>query len=245
MMRLLEFPHSHYCEKARWALDYKGVPYTAEVIMPGFHVITLRKIAKDTSVPVLIDEQEVIQGSGEIISYLDSKYPEKRLTPLNKDHEKECIEIENLVDKDIGETIRQILYNYLLAYPDFICYCFTHSMPAYKQMMFRALYPVLKRKIYQTYVISDQEVKIARQKFDQTMDMLAKLLEGKKYLVGDQFSRADITVASMLAFICFPQEHPFPWIKFPAVEAESFYQQYNQHPVSLWVIELYSKHRNH
>ena len=28
-MKLLEFPHSHYCEKARWALDYKGIPFEA------------------------------------------------------------------------------------------------------------------------------------------------------------------------------------------------------------------------
>lgn len=26
-MKLLEFPHSHYCEKARWALDFKNISY--------------------------------------------------------------------------------------------------------------------------------------------------------------------------------------------------------------------------
>ena len=28
---------SHYNEKARWALDYKGIPYERRVPMPGLH----------------------------------------------------------------------------------------------------------------------------------------------------------------------------------------------------------------
>ena len=27
MITLYQFQFSHFCEKARWALDYKGVPY--------------------------------------------------------------------------------------------------------------------------------------------------------------------------------------------------------------------------
>ena len=42
-MKLLEFPHSHYCEKARWALDSKGLKFQAIAIMPGYHIFTVRK----------------------------------------------------------------------------------------------------------------------------------------------------------------------------------------------------------
>ena len=38
-MKLLEFPHSHYCKKACWAVDYEGIPVQAVPIVPGFHNI--------------------------------------------------------------------------------------------------------------------------------------------------------------------------------------------------------------
>ena len=31
---------SHYNEKARWALDYKGIPHELRVPMPGLHGLT-------------------------------------------------------------------------------------------------------------------------------------------------------------------------------------------------------------
>ncbi len=34
-MKLYEFAISHYCEKVRWALDYKGVAYESRVLAPA------------------------------------------------------------------------------------------------------------------------------------------------------------------------------------------------------------------
>jgi len=124
-MKLLEFPHSHYCEKARWALDHKGIPYQAVAIMPGFHMITVRKYAADTSVPVLLDNNEAVQGSSEIINYLEQKHPACPLTPTDAVERRACLEIERAMDEKLGENIRRVLYYKLLAYPDFIRYCFT------------------------------------------------------------------------------------------------------------------------
>ena len=80
-MKLLEFPHSHYCEKARWALDYKGIPFERVALLPGFHMRTVRRYAPKTSVPVMLSDSDVVQGSSEIIDYLDEHFPEPQLTP--------------------------------------------------------------------------------------------------------------------------------------------------------------------
>ena len=40
MFELYDFTFSHYSEKARWALDFKGVPYTPRHLLPGFHMRT-------------------------------------------------------------------------------------------------------------------------------------------------------------------------------------------------------------
>ena len=242
-MRLLEFPHSHYCEKARWALDYKGVSFQAVALLPGLHLRTVRKYAPDTSVPVLLNNRDAIQGSGDIIDYLDAHYPQRRLTPLDADELRACMDIENAMDKKLGVTIRQILYATLLDYPDFIRHCFTHPMPAYKQWLFRWLYPVLRKKIHQTYVISAARVRRARREFDLAMNELEQLLQGKTYLVGNRFSRADLSVASMLSLLAMPVEHPFPWQAIPDARTETFYAAYADHPALAWVEKMYREHR--
>jgi len=242
-MKLLEFPHSHYCEKARWALDYKGIPFQAVAIMPGYHVITVRKYAPETSVPVLLHDKVVVQGSSEIINYVEQNYPSHSLMPTDASQRDACLEIEHTMDEKLGETIRQILYHRLLAYPDFIRYCFTHPMPGYKQWIFSLLYPILRNKIYKTYVISDAKVEQAKREFDVAMGEIEKTLSRRQYLVGEQFTRADLSVASMLSLLVMPPEHPFPWREIPDLRTRTFYDEYQDHPVSEWVRHIYRNNR--
>lgn len=243
MIKLLEFPHSHYCEKARWALDYKGIPFESVPIMPGLHMITVRRYATHTSVPVLLRDGEAVQGSCQIISYLDEQFPDRSLTPTDPRMKQTCLKMEMAMDDQLGENIRRILYHRLLAYPDFIRHCFTHPMPVYKQWIFSLLYPALRYAIYHTYSLSDAAADQALQTFALAMQELQRQLDHRSYLVGDQFSRADLTVAAMLAFINMPTEHPFPWIEIPDPQIRAFYKSYQDHPVICWANEIYRKHR--
>ena len=81
MIKLYQFPVSHYCEKVRWALDFKGLKYQKINLVPGPHVRKVLQMASKSQVPVLEDGKDIIQGSAEIIDYLESKYPERSLTP--------------------------------------------------------------------------------------------------------------------------------------------------------------------
>ncbi len=211
--------------------------------MPGFHVITVRRYAPGTSVPVLLGDNEVVQGSDKIIHYLDQEYPSYSLTSTDADQRQTCLELEHSMDKRLGENIRQILYSRLLAYPDFIRYCFTHSMPALKQISFRLFYPVLRYQIYKTYVISAAKVEQARREFNLAMTEIEKKVIRQQYLVGEQFTRADLSVASMLSLLVLPPEHPFPWGEFPDPQTRSFIDEYKDHPVSEWAKKIYRDHR--
>lgn len=244
-MKLLLFPHSHYCEKARWALDYKGVPFQVVTILPGFHLVTVRRYARSTSVPVILDGDKAVQGSSEIIDYLEEKYPLNGLTPSDPAERNKCLEFENMADGEIGQPLRQILYSGLLAYSDFICDCFSHSMPGYKRIVLKLIYPLLQKKIYQAYVISEENVAIGRRKLDRAMDTLEEVLVQREYLVGDRFSRADLSVASMLSILVMPEEHPFPWKdkEIPDPQTRIFCDEYAKHPVSEWVRQMYREYR--
>jgi len=65
---LYVFAISHYCEKARWTLDYLGIDYELRHVAPGEHGQIAKKLgAPRTSVPYLSTGDEVIQGSADII----------------------------------------------------------------------------------------------------------------------------------------------------------------------------------
>jgi len=242
-MKLLIFPHSHFCEKARWALDYKGIDYEPVAVMPGLHMRTIRRIAPTSTLPVLVTDDDTVQGSNAIFDYLDEHYPERRLTPVDNDPRATCVALEQRMDENLGVPIRQILYASLLEHPDFIAQCFTHSMPAWKRGFYRLIGPVLRKKIYAVYVRSPDAAAAARVQFDTAMNELAAELGDRDYLIGDAFSRADLAAASLLSLLALPPEHPFPWGDVPAPEARAFIDDYTDNPVIQWVRNLYRKHR--
>ena len=85
-LKLYQFAISHYCEKIRWALDYKGLNYETVNLLPGQHVKTIRKLTGEaSSVPVLDHDGHVVQGSAAILDYLDQTFPEHPLTPADPD----------------------------------------------------------------------------------------------------------------------------------------------------------------
>ncbi len=54
-LRLLTIPISHYCEKARWALDRLGLAYVEERHLQVFHYLRSFQLSRGPNVPVLID----------------------------------------------------------------------------------------------------------------------------------------------------------------------------------------------
>ncbi|MBT8352888.1 MAG: glutathione S-transferase [Desulfofustis sp.] len=243
-MKLLEFPHSHYCEKARWALDYKRIPFERVALMPGFHMRTVRRHAPRTSVPVLLTDKEVVQGSSEIIDYLDERFSDRQLTPQDSLSKNECIQFESELSDKFGEPLRTILYDRLLAFPDYIRFCFTNPMSPAKRILFRLYYPMLKKLMHQAYVKSEKRVAGAKETFFSSLDELEARISGNDYLYEGRFTRADLTVCAMLALLVLPPEFPVSWPEMPDHEIEKLHNDYQNHPVCVWVRRIYALHRN-
>jgi hypothetical protein len=154
------------------------------------------------------------------------------------------VHTRELVETPLGRSLLAlIVLLWLLASPDFIRYCFTHPMPAYKRALVALIYPALRRKIYQTYVVSPAKVERSMREFERALAEIGQRLDGERYLVGDRFTRADLSVAAMLSLLVMPPEHPFPSIAIPDSEAGAFYDAYRDQPVCGWVREMYRMHR--
>ena len=144
----------------------------------------------------------------------------------------------------MGEPIRTILYDRLLAYPDFIRFCFTHTLPAPKRFIFRLYYPLLRKLMHQVYVQSEEKVAEAKSIFSASLDELEARIGAHHYLLEDRFTRADLSVCSMLSLLVLPPQFPVVWPEIPDHEIREIMADFKDHPVCSWVRQIYKQHRH-
>jgi glutathione S-transferase len=241
MIILYQFPISHYCEKVRWALDHKRLKYQIKNLLPGLHLSKARKLASDTSVPILAHNENVIQGSDNIISYLDETYPERSLTPAADELRGQALEWEQYVDREIGIHVRRCCYHILLDHPKIVISFFAHKGPWYGKLYIKSVFPKLEKTMRKYMNINDESSERSRQKLEVAIERLHNHLQHGPFLVGDQFTRADLAAASLLAPLCRPEKYGLNW-------PDQLPQRYLNlvegfRPEINWVDEIYDKYR--
>ena len=72
--RLITIPISHFCEKARWALDRAGVAYVEQRHLQRIHIVAARRAGGGRTVPVFVTAAgDVLAESTEILRWADTR----------------------------------------------------------------------------------------------------------------------------------------------------------------------------
>lgn len=240
---LYQFPVSHYCEKARWALDYKGVPYQTQTLLPGLHIRKLKAIAPDTTVPVLHLQDAIIQGSDQIIDHLDQLLPDKPLTPQDPALRQQVLEWENFAASKIADPLRCFFYHYLLDDPKTLIPLFSEGGPWYGSLLIRLTFPQLKQRVRTAYHINQRTAQVAMHVVDKAIRKLEQHLATHSFLVGENFSRADLSVCALLSPLVIPERG---YLKLKSLTAPALLDYRKQHissPVFRWVNTIYNTYR--
>ncbi len=211
MLELYQMPISHYCEKVRWALDYKQLEHTKVNLLPGLHVKTAKKLTNRSAVPILVHNGKAISESSHIITYLDNNFPERPLTPANDNDKKEALEWEKYADEEIGIHVRRLCYNTLLDYPEIVIPFFTANGPWYGKVVMNAMYSKLSERMRDLMKINQETTQISEQKVRTAIDKIHDHLQDRKFMVGDSFSRADLALAALLAPLVSPPKYGLEW----------------------------------
>jgi glutathione S-transferase len=212
MTRLYTFVVSHFSEKARWALDWKGIEYAERQLTPGMHRPVLRKLgAPRGTVPVLDDGGRVTQGSSAIIDYIDQRWPARPLTPADPALRSKAAELEAWLDAEVGEPLRRVFYASALDRRELVVQLFTQGGAWWTPWFYRWAYPRIAGVIRKMYAITPETVAGDRARLDAAFARIDQMLEGGGYLLGDRFSRADLCLAALVAPLWAPPEHCTCW----------------------------------
>ena len=110
---LISMPHSHYSEKARWALDRLALPYREEPHVPLLHRLATTRYGGG-SVPVLVHGSSRLVDSTDILMHADAVFGGDRLYPRDATLRREVEALEERFDEELGPHTRRWAYAQLL-----------------------------------------------------------------------------------------------------------------------------------
>ena len=186
--KLITMYLSPWSERVRWALKFKGLAYEKESYEAGVDEEKIKKLTGQAMVPVLLADGKVIPDSSAILEWLEDARPEPALLPRSEKDRAQVTLWEEVALNALGPHGRVMITGRLLRIDD---------PEAQKSGKYFA----------EKYGYSPFEEEQSRLTVTRILTSLKETLSGREYLVGDTFTRADITTAAMLMlFKAAPQE---------------------------------------
>ncbi|XOV86798.1 MAG: glutathione S-transferase family protein [Pseudomonadota bacterium] len=240
---LHQFQFSHFNEKVRWALAHKGVLHDRKSYLPGPHMPSIRRLSGQTSTPVMEWDGTVIAGSARIIEFLEKQVPTPILFPGDAMLRQRAMELVTWLDAEVGPANRTVLFAALINESRYMTSMFSRDKSLPVRLLYRLSFPLARGLIARGNGVNPENVKKCRATTAGALNRIGQLSETTGYLVGDSFSVADLTAASLFAPLANP-DHPDMARPTPIPPGVTdVLREYADHPTIQWVNSMYEKHR--
>ncbi len=243
MPELFQFNFSHFNEKVRWSLDHKRIPHVRRSLLPGPHLLSTIRLSGQKQVPVLRLDGEAIVGSAHIIDRLEERWPEPALYPAEAAQRRRALEIQRWFDDDVGPQIRRAMFFEILPDASFSTTLFTRGQPPLARRVYRASFPAIRAVMRRDMHIDAAGAGRGLERTREALDFVAANRGAGGYLVGDSFTVADLTAASLLFPAVMPDEvrHFLPDPQPPVLR--DWLGKWADHPGAAWVRDMFHRHR--
>jgi glutathione S-transferase len=237
---------SHYSEKVRWALAWKGVEHRRRSPVPGAHMAVAAWLTRGGQVtfPVLSIDGERIGDSTAIIAALEDRYPEPPLYPADPEQRRSALELEDFFDEELGPHIRHLAWHEFRNDRERFTELMKHTAPGPLARMpgvaagYARAFTALRFRAGST-----KQAELGRTKVLAALNRLEAELGEGEYLVGESFTVADLTAASLFYPLVQPEEGPMPADLPSAAGFERFRAPLKERRGFQWVAEMFRRHR--
>jgi glutathione S-transferase len=236
---------SHYNEKVRWALDYKGIDHVRKAPLPGLHGLWAAVLTRggQRRLPVLRLDGRTIGDSTAIIEALESYKPDPPLYPEDPADRDHALQIEDYFDEKVAPAVRRFVWHHTLDDVDEVVDSLETTAPTGRRaQLMRKLVPLMRPVVKRDYKVTEQGAEGAVVEMRAAIDLIERELRPSGYLAGDNFSVADLTAAALLTPVLLPPERQYaPSTKAPGVL--ELREELEARDGAAWVAEMYAKHR--
>jgi glutathione S-transferase len=203
---LITMPHSHFAEKARWALDRLALPYFEQPHIPLLHRLPTTRHG-GRGVPVLLHAGRCLTDSTDILVHADAQAGGDRLYPRDAALRRDSEALEERFDSVLGPHARRWAYHEMLPDRRQLRHMMARGVPRLEALLLPLLMPVIVPLIRKAFRITPDS---ARRSLGQVREVFADvdalLRDGRRFLVGDRFSAADLTFAALASPLLLPAE---------------------------------------
>ncbi len=224
-------------------MDYKHHEYEVRNLLPLFHLATTLRLARKSSVPLLIEGQRIVQDSSDIIDYLDQRFPHKPLTPRQQEEANHAREWERWLDEEVGVTLRQWFYFHTLPDTPHALHFLEQDAPAGRCRTFRRFFPLVRFAMQRKMHITPRSAGQALSRLERALDLLDAVVGKQPFLVGVAFSRADLTAAALLSPMLAGGRTDAELQHVYAPPVWAWWQSFRQRPVYTWMQDIYRTYR--
>jgi glutathione S-transferase len=204
MLELYQFELSHYAEKVRFILDYKGLEYRKIEVTPGIGQLELVRISGQRQVPVLKDGSQVIADSTAIAEYLDKQYPDQPIIPSDPKLRGLCMLIEQWADECIGLNARKAMIGSLNKDQGFRTAFLPKTTPDLVKTLIGAVPGEFLNVLGVGMGFGPDVIKSAEDSLKHDLASLCFILMNQPYLVTNHPTLADFAVAGLSMYVKFP-----------------------------------------
>lgn len=245
---LWQIPISHYSEKVRWALAWKGVEHRRLSPVPGSHMVIALWLTRGAhyTFPVLSINGRRIGDSTAIIAALEERFPEPPLYPTGITQRRRALALEDFYDEELGPAIRQLVW-----------YELSNDRQSFASVLERTSPPPLARfsaaavgygRAFTGLRFKARDAELAdrsRAKVLAALDRLEAELESAEgdYLLGESFTVADLTAAALFYPLAGPEGAPLPPDQPMPENFERFREPLRERRGLRWVREMFRRHR--
>lgn len=244
---LVTIPISHFCEKARWALEWAGVDYTERRHIQIVHRIAVKRAGGGTTAPVLRTAEGVFDESQAILMYAAEHAPvAQRLYPPEQPDRAEVLALERRFDTVLGPEGRRWLYHEVFKDARRFTRWNLTGVPVWERRLYPFVLAPAKLIIRRHLSISERTAKQAAVRVDEELDYVAeRLSDGRRFLVGERFSAADLAFAALAAAVIAPPIYgtPLPQPQdMPEPMAEAVLR-WRSHPAGQFALRMFREER--
>lgn len=259
-MRLITISFSHYSERARWALDHCGLAYEESGYVPMAHMFgklwgtrgrlgRRDRVSSPFSLPALVtDDGRVLQDSGEIVRFASEHAVDSARTLYPEPHVEAIEAFEAELHDGLGPHTRRWAYNALLERPALVRRLIRDNVGRVQASITSALLPVIRASVIRALRVDAPHVARSIEKIDAQFERWAPRVAGRRYLVGQSLTAADLALACMATPVLLPQPEEgygavLPGLDELGSDAAARVAAWRSGPVGRFVLRLFAEDR--